>query len=109
MDICPACGQRVRPRKGRSTGPFSANHHLNGHVAQIARATGNDYEDVKIGIKARAIKRGFPEPRIRRAGGRIYEVWKSEADCDTVECSMLIDECHQVAAELNIRLIEEAT
>ena len=77
--ICPHCGKNFNEvPKRRSTGPLSQNHHFNGHCAQVARETGNDFEDVKLGIKARAIKRGFPEPRIRRAGGRTYEVWKSE-------------------------------
>jgi hypothetical protein len=108
VDFCPSCGQEIKNKKLRSTGPFSQNHHYNAHVAQIARETGNDFDDVKIGIKARAVKRGFPEPRVRKAGGRTYEVWKSESDCSTVECAMLIDECHQVADELNIILREEA-
>jgi hypothetical protein len=105
---CPHCGKdtEIAPRR-RSTGPLSQNHHYNSHVAQIARDTGNDFDDVKIGIKVRAIKRGFPEPKARKAGGRFFEVFKSEADCDTLECSYLIDECHQVADELGIRLVEE--
>jgi hypothetical protein len=105
---CPHCGKNVNEApKVRSTGPLSANHHLNGHIAQLCRETKNDWEDVKLGVKARAIKRGFPEPKMRRAGGRKYEVWKSEADCTPAECSMLIDEAHQIADELGIKLREE--
>jgi hypothetical protein len=107
MEYCATCGQPIKQRKVRSTGPHSQNHHYNSHVAQIARETGNEFLDVKIGIKVRAIKRGFPPPRVRKAGGRSYEVFKSEADCDTLECSYLIDECHQVADELGIKLVEE--
>ena len=104
---CPFCHKAWFP-KVRSTGPHSGNTHLNGHVAQLARETGNDFDDVKLGVKARAVKRGFPEPRIRRAGGRTYEVWKSESNCTPAECAMLIDECHQIADELGIVLVEES-
>jgi hypothetical protein len=63
---------------------------------------------VKVGVKARAIKRGFPAPHpVKIKGGRNYDVFKSEADCTTVECAMLIEECHQIADELGITLREE--
>jgi hypothetical protein len=103
---CPRCHYAWFP-KSRTTGPHSQNHHFNSHVAQVAKETGNDFDDVKIGVKARAIKRGYPEPRIRKAGGRTFEVWKSESDCTTLECSWLIDEIHQIADELGITLREE--
>ena len=107
--ICPHCGKDVNaPPKKRTTGWQSQNHHFNGHCMQIAKDTGNDFSDVKVGVKARAIKRGFPTPHIIRVRGRgTVEVWKSESDCTTVECAMLIDECHQIADELGIILIEE--
>ena len=105
---CPRCNH-VFELKLRSTGPFSQNAHFNGHCAQIARETGNDMADVKVGIKLRAIKRGFPEPRIVKVKGRAaVEVLKSEADCTTIECSYLIEEAHQVADELGIVLREES-
>jgi hypothetical protein len=65
--------------------------------------------DVKAGIKLRAIKRGFPAPKTVKvhAWSRPVDLLKSEADCTTVECSYLIDECHQVADELSIILKEE--
>jgi hypothetical protein len=64
--------------------------------------------DVKLGVKARAIKRGFPEPHVIRVRGRgEVEVWKSESECTTLECSWLIDEAHQVADDLGIVLKEE--
>ena len=107
MAKCPECGH-VFEEKIRSTGPYSANRHLNGHVAQLVRETGNDWDDVKTGIKARAIKRGFPPPHVIRVKGRgPIEVWKSEANCTVAECSMLIDEAHQIADELGITLKEE--
>jgi hypothetical protein len=108
--LCPWCGKDVNaPPKLRTTGWHSQNAHLNGHCAQIARETGNEFQDVKAGIKLRAIKRGFPEPRLVKVKGRKpVEILKSEADCTTVECAMLIEEAHQVADELNIVLREES-
>ena len=104
---CPFCNRAWFP-KVRSTGEHSANTHLNGHVAQIARETGNDFADVKQGVKARAVKRGFPEPHVIKVKGRgAVEVWKSESYCTSAECAMLIDECHQIADELGIVLVEE--
>ena len=106
-DYCQFCGQKL-PGKLRSTGPLSQNHHYNSHCAQIARETGNDFSDVKVGVKARAVKRGFPEPHVIQIKGRgPVEVWKSEADCTTLECSWLIDEVHAVADDLGIVLKEE--
>jgi hypothetical protein len=108
---CPHCGKDTEiPPRLRTTGWHSQGAHFNGHVAQIARVTGTDFQDVKAGVKLRAIKRGFPEPRWVKVKGRAaVEVLKSEADCTTVECGYLIDETHQIADELGIVLIEEAT
>ena len=108
--ICPWCQHDInQPPKIRTTGWRSQNHHFNGHCAQIARETGNDMIDVKAGVKLRAIKRGFPEPRVVKVKGRVaVEVLKSEADCTTIECSYLIEEAHQVADELGIVLREES-
>jgi hypothetical protein len=108
--ICPACGADTDkiPARPRTVGWKSQSHHFNGHCAQIARDTGNDFSDVKAGVKLRAIKRGFPEPRVVKVKGRApAEILKSEADCTTVECAMLIEECHQIADELRIVLKEE--
>jgi hypothetical protein len=108
--MCPHCGKDVNaPPKRRTTGWHSQNHHIRGHAAQIARETGNDMADVMAGIKLRAIKRGFPEPRLVKVKGRKpVEILKSEADCTTVECAMLIEEAHQVSDELGIVLREES-
>lgn len=108
MKTCPACGQLVIGlRKPRSTGWGSQNHHLNAHVQAIAGETGHDFDEIKVAVKVRAVKRGFPPPREIKVGGERWAVYKSEADCDTLECSYLIDEAHQLAAELSIVLREE--
>lgn len=101
---CPTCGRRLPGfNKPRSTGPHSQNHHLNGHVAQIAEETGDDFRDVKDDIKERAIKRGYPFRTTKL--GRVRP--KHEPDTTMEECAMLIEEAHAVAAFLGITLREE--
>lgn len=91
-----------KPRKPRTTGDGSQSHHLNGHVQQIAAETGDEFDDVKMEIKRRAVKRGYPF----RTDSFGNVVPQSEADCSTEECAMLIEEAHDVAAFLNIKLRE---
>jgi len=90
------------PRKPRTTGDKSQSHHLNGHIQQIAQYTGDDFDDVKMEIKRRAISRGYPF-RTDSFGNVVPE---SEANSSTVECAMLIDTAHEVASFLNLRLKE---
>ena len=90
------------PRKPRTTGDKSQSHHLNGHIQQIAAHTWDEFDDAKMEIKRRAIKRGYPF-RTDSFGNVIPQ---SEADCSTVECALLIDEAHDVAAFLEIKLKE---
>lgn len=85
----------------RSTGPHSQNAHFYGHCQQIAEITGNDFDMVKLVIKLRAIKRGYPVERILNE-----DIPQSEVDCNTLEESYLIEECHQLAAEEEIILRE---
>ena len=100
------------PRKLRSTGYKSANHHLNGHVQQIALETGNDAGDVKLYVKRKAIARGLPLMQ-RPNGDIVYSLADgepmpmSEADMDTLQCSWCIEEAHILAAEMGIVLREE--
>jgi hypothetical protein len=90
------------PRKPRTTGDESQNHHLNGHIAQLCQYTGDEFDDIKMEIKRRAIKRGYPF----RTDSFGNVVPQSEADSSTVECALLIEEAHDVAAFLNIKLKE---
>ncbi len=90
------------PRKPRTTGEKSQNHHLNGHIQQICQETGDEFDDVKMEIKRRAIKRGYPS-HTDSFGNVIPE---SEANASTVECGYLIEEAHDVAAFCNIKLKE---
>jgi len=98
-------------RKPRTTGEGSQSHHFNGHVQQIAQETGMPFEAVKMEIKHRAIKRGYPI--LYKADGRPQlDIWGramgiSEADCSTAECAYLIEEAHELATELGMILKEE--
>ena len=93
--------KEIRPK--RTTGEFSQNHHLNGHVQQIAEETGNDFTAIKQYIKQRAIGQGYPYTTL--PDGKALP--KSEADIDVIECGYAIDECHILAGELGINLREE--
>lgn len=99
-------------RRKRSTGPWSQNHHLNGHCMQIANETGQDFEAVKLYVKRQAIARGLPL-KTKPDGDIVYSIADgepvpiSEADMDTIQCGWCIDACHVLAAELGIVLREE--
>lgn len=99
-------------RKHRSTGPNSANAHFNGHVQQIAMQTGNTFEDVKLYVKRQAFAQGLPF--LRRADGSVVvslvdgqPLPISESDMDGIQCGWCIDQCHILAGELGIALVEE--
>ena len=93
--------KEIRPK--RTTGEFSQNHHLNGHVQQICEETGNDFTAIKQYIKQRAIKQNYPYTTL--PNGDVLP--KSEADVDVLECGYAIDEAHILAGELAINLREE--
>ena len=93
-----------RIRRRRSTGYKSQNHHLNGHIVQIMTSCGmnseKEYEQVKTEIKRIAhFSFGYPSDKT----GHFF---KSESDCNTAECAMLIEASHMLAAELGIILTE---
>ena len=91
-----------KPRKPRTTGERSQNHHLNGHCQQLAQETGNDFDTVKYAVKYRAIPGGYPYDTM----GDLVVPW-SESRVDTVQCAVAIVEAHRLADELGIKLIEE--
>ena len=100
-----------RPKKPRTTGWRSQSAHFNGHCQTICEETGNDFSDVKMHLKRRAMRRGLPA-MTNEKGEVVYSLIdgeplpKSEADMDTVECGYCIDEAHQLAAEIEIKLKE---
>ena len=90
------------PKRPRTTGENSQNHHLNGHILQICNETGNDYDSVKDAIKMLAVEvMGYPYKTI---AGRV--VPQRERECSTIECALLIEAAHVLAADLGIILQE---
>lgn len=89
------------PYKQRTTGERSQNNLLHFLLTEIAKETGNDINDVKDGIKERAIKRGYPY-HVNPLTNAIKPY--STTMINTVQCSMLIDECYQLIAEYGIVL-----
>ena len=91
------------PKRPRTTGDGSQNHHLNGHIMQICAETGNDYEVVKNAVKMIAVEQmGYPYTDFH---GVITP--KSESESSTDECAKLIEAAHILAADLGIILKEE--
>lgn len=90
------------PKRPRTTGESSQNHHLNGHILQICNETGNDYDSVKDAIKMLAVENmGYPYKTI--AG---CVVPQREREYSTDECAKLIEAAHVLAADLGIILQE---
>ena len=90
------------PKRPRTTGKDSQNHHLNGHIMQICNETGNSYKAVKDEVKRIAVElMGYPYETIN---GHIYPIGESESSTD--ECAKLIEAAHMLAAELEIILQE---
>lgn len=95
--------------KKRSTGDFSQNHHLNGHIQQISTYTGQPFEDVKKYIKQMAISMGYPIKEV--AGNPVTDLWGqvtgiSEKDATAAQCALLIECAHAMATDLGIVLEE---
>lgn len=90
------------PKKKRSTGKLSQNHAINGYIQQLCVETGAGFNGLKEYCKQKAIERGYPF--ITLPSGAV--IGKSEKDISTQEAAILIDTIKQIAAELNIRLID---
>ena len=90
------------PKKPRTTGEGSQNHHLNGHIMQICNKTCAGYSAVKDEIKRIAVEdMGYPYEIVN---GHIHP--KGESDSSTDECALLIEAAHVLAADLGIILQE---
>lgn len=97
-------------KKRRSTGYKSQNHHLNGHIQQIAMCTGQPFDDIKKYVKQMAIDMGYP--MLMQFGRPVMDLWGnpqgiSEADSTTDQCALLIEAAHRLASDLDIILQEE--
>lgn len=108
------------PRRIRSTGANSQNHYLNGAIQRIAIETGNDFADIKKYVKQKAISRGYPKKKIEKTDnmGNVIAVADvvdmygepigiSESEASVEECSLLIEQVIQLAAELGIKIGDE--
>lgn len=90
------------PKKPRTTGEASQNHHLNGHIMQISNETCAGYSAVKDEVKRIAVETmGYPYEIVN---GHIHP--KGESDSSTDECALLIEAAHVLAADLGIILQE---
>lgn len=90
------------PRRPRSTGEQSQNHHLNGHVGQLAAAAQVSTATMKLYIKTMAaIEMGYP---CEVLDGKSFP--KSEADASVEECAQLIEMCHIIASRKGWALYE---
>ena len=90
------------PKRPRTTGKGSQNHHLNGHIIQICNETGNSYDAIKYCVKMLAVEEmGYPYEII---DGHIWP--KAEHESSTDECAKLIEAAHILAADLGIILQE---
>ena len=90
------------PKRPRTTGKDSQNHHLNGHIMQICNETGNSYDVIKYCVKMIAVEQlGYPYKTI---AGHIVPQPESESSTD--ECALLIEAAHILAAQLSIILQE---
>ena len=98
----PAVIQLKKWYRSRSTGWKSQNHHINGHIAQLAREFAMDFDTIKLHLKHQAISRGYPYDLLDDC---VYP-W-SETRIDTLQASFLIDEIHQFSVDHGCNLIEE--
>ena len=90
------------PKRPRSTGKNSQNHHLNGHIMQIVNETCNSYDAVKYCVKMIAVElMGYP---YKVLAGHIVPL--PESECSVEECAKLIEAVHILAAEAGIILQE---
>lgn len=90
------------PKRPRTTGKGSQNHHLNGHIIQICNETGNSYDAIKYCVKMLAVEEmGYPYEII---DGHIWP--KAEHESSTDECAKLIEAAHVWAAHHGIILQE---
>jgi hypothetical protein len=92
-----------RPKRPRTIGYKSQNHHVNGHIQQICIETGNTFSAVKERMKELAIDMGYPVETLPDRSVKPI----SESEIDTVQAGYLIDTIHRFADEWGIRLIEE--
>lgn len=92
--------------KPRTTGPDSQSAHLHGHLQQLAMETGHTMQELKEFMKA-----DLPQwpTHVIKLNGKTQIIYESEAAVNTAIEAAAIEWCHIQAADLGIRLIEEAS
>ncbi|MCE5190265.1 MAG: hypothetical protein LLG08_00540 [Actinomycetia bacterium] len=100
MAKCPACGKVFSVYRARTTGPHSQNHHLRGHVRQLAEHTGYSMGEMMEVVKQETV--GWPTHELRG-----HTVWASEADIDSLTAAEAIERCHVIAVDLGVVLREQ--
>ena len=90
------------PKKPRTTGYKSQNHHAWGHAQQIAESVGDYKDDIMAHAKMRAVSHGYPTRKTMF--GDIVPI--SEKEASTVEAGYIIDELHIIASFANVKLKE---
>jgi hypothetical protein len=90
------------PKRPRTTGKGSQNHHLNGHIIQICNETGNSYDAIKYCVKMLAVEEMLYPYEI--IDGHIWQ--KAEHESCTDVCAKLIEAAHVWAAQHGIILQE---
>jgi hypothetical protein len=93
----------IKSYRPRTTGYRSQNNHINGHIQELCRQTGRDFDDMKKKMKLFAVKRGYPFDIT--SDGRI-EPW-SESEINTVQAKCLIDTIHVWAMKNGYALTED--
>lgn len=89
----------------RTTGPFSQNHHINGHANQLAAELGYTFDAMKMEMKRMAISQGWPYDTM--PSGQVWPASEGDERIDTAAAAALIETMHQFAAEYGIILKEE--
>lgn len=98
----------AKPQRPRSDGQRKC---FNGWIQFFCNETGNDFHQVKMYLKKKAISRGYPI--MKDNTGRIqYDIYgdimpQSEALATVDQEKLLIEEMCQLADEYNIRLPEK--
>ena len=104
---------RIKPPfRPRSTGKNSQCNRFNGGIQVICKETGLDFDDVKMYIKRRALKRDYPFLKDEN-GNIVYSLLDGEALplperlASVEDAIMLNEELNQVAAEMGVYLWDE--
>lgn len=87
--------------RGRTTGKKSQNHHIWGHLQQIAEYTGIDIDTLSDLAKYKAISWGYPFDIVDG-----YKMAWSERRIDTKQAGTLIEVIHWLGSEFSMTLYE---